>query len=735
MVDAHNSDMYHVKWSALGGIDSTVQLTPGKTTTPVLTIRFNANGGIVDSDTFSRDSGDYVTKNGTRDLTTWDLGYGHPSGLYNVGSFGLKRSGYSFVGWCMNKDGSSTIFDEDAFYLAETIYPNLKNGSAAITLYAIWAPNGFLSGMDGVYTMTPCHAQDMRLSVAENSKTSGANIRIESAGGTKNQIFRVTRVSDRSDVYTITAVSSNLQLNVEDGKGVYNTNVNQLSAQEGNAQRWAFSRASGADNAYYIRPMADPGLCLDVAGANTAAGTNVKIYFIHDNDAQKWILTPVQLGPDLTYIPARQPTCTQPGNIAYWTNDLDGMNYADENGSIELSDEEIFLPMLGHDYVTGMTAPSCTSQGFRTHTCSRCGESYNDSYVAALGHLWDNGTVIQAPTESESGYAQYLCTRCGSSRYEFLPALEHTHRYTAYVIEPTCTEQGYTTFTCTCGDSYTDAFVPALGHYFIGGVCIRCGSSEPEVQNRADTSGLDAAIAAAEELSRGDYTRDSLAVLDLALNNAIAVRNDLWASQAEVDAAAAALEHAMRSLEKLPAGEPFRFDDVKNEKAFYFTPVYWAYEAKPQITNGLDKTHFGPNAGCTRGQVVTFLWRAAGCPEPRSTRSPFTDVGSRAFYAKAVAWAVEKGITKGMSETSFAPDATCTRGQIVTFLWRFKGSPEPGSTATGFTDVSAKAFYAKAVAWAVENKVTNGMTKTTFAPNATCTRGQIVTFLYRAMNE
>ena len=179
-------------------------------------------------------------------------------------------------------------------------------------------------------------------------------------------------------------------------------------------------------------------------------------------------------------------------------------------------------------------------------------------------------------------------------------------------------------------------------------------------------------------------------------------------------------------------GDPFRFDDVKDESKFYFDSVYWAYEHSPQITNGMDEIHFEPNTGCTRGQVVTFLWRAAGCPEPENGRTGFTDLKSGGFYVKAVAWAVEKGITNGMSATTFAPDATCTRGQIVTFLWRFKGETEPKSTKTDFTDVPETAFYAKAVAWAVENGVTNGMTPTTFVPGNTCTRGQVVTFLYRA---
>ena len=181
--------------------------------------------------------------------------------------------------------------------------------------------------------------------------------------------------------------------------------------------------------------------------------------------------------------------------------------------------------------------------------------------------------------------------------------------------------------------------------------------------------------------------------------------------------------------------DPFRFNDVRNENAFYFKPVYWAYEARPQITNGMDQNYFGADVSCSRGQVVTFLWRAAGCPEPESTETKFNDVGPKAFYTKAVAWAVEEGITNGMTATTFAPGATCTRGQIVTFLWRFMDSPAPKSGETGFTDVEATAFYARAVAWAVENKVTNGMTAVTFAPNETCTRGQVVTFLYRAMGE
>ena len=150
------------------------------------------------------------------------------------------------------------------------------------------------------------------------------------------------------------------------------------------------------------------------------------------------------------------------------------------------------------------------------------------------------------------------------------------------------------------------------------------------------------------------------------------------------------------------------------------------------ITNGTSATTFSPNQDCTRAQVVTFLWRTAGSPEPKSIKTPFTDVPSGAYYEKAVAWAVENGITAGTTKTTFSPNNTCTRGQIVTFLWRFEGKPEVSAAGSQFNDVVPGAYYAMAVAWAVENGVTNGTSRTAFSPEAKCTRAQVVTFLHRA---
>ena len=168
------------------------------------------------------------------------------------------------------------------------------------------------------------------------------------------------------------------------------------------------------------------------------------------------------------------------------------------------------------------------------------------------------------------------------------------------------------------------------------------------------------------------------------------------------------------------------FADVP-ANAYFADAVKWAVDKG--ITNGLSDTTFGPYESCTRAQIVTFLWRAAGSPEPK-TASSFTDVPVSTYYAKAVAWAVENGITNGMTETTFAPNATCTRGQSVTFLYRaLKGT---ASGSANFTDVKSDAFYADAINWAVANNVTNGTSNTTFSPNADCTRAEIVTFLYRA---
>lgn len=180
--------------------------------------------------------------------------------------------------------------------------------------------------------------------------------------------------------------------------------------------------------------------------------------------------------------------------------------------------------------------------------------------------------------------------------------------------------------------------------------------------------------------------------------------------------------------------KPNPFTDVEEDQ-FFYDPVLWAYYHDPQITAGTSATTFSPNDGATRAQVVTFLWRAAGSPEPKTGTNPFEDVPDGKYYTKPVLWAAEEGITRGTSATTFSPNNTCTRGEFVTFLYRFAGSPSIGDVDNLFEDVDEGSFYYLPVLWAVEQKVTAGTSETTFSPKKICTRGEIVTFLYRYMGE
>ena len=170
------------------------------------------------------------------------------------------------------------------------------------------------------------------------------------------------------------------------------------------------------------------------------------------------------------------------------------------------------------------------------------------------------------------------------------------------------------------------------------------------------------------------------------------------------------------------------FSDVAGG-AYYNEAVRWA--VKNGIASGTDAKHFSPDAACTRGQAVTFLWRAAGCPAPALAENPFADVKPTDYCYDAVLWAVQTGVAKGTSRTTFSPDAPCTRGQIVTFLYRAAGSPS-GYANSGYVDVPETSYCAAPVAWAVALRVTSGTSAITFSPDALCTRAQIVTFLYRA---
>mgnify|MGYP002576246517 FL=1 len=375
-------------------------------------------------------------------------------------------------------------------------------------------------------------------------------------------------------------------------------------------------------------------------------------------------------------------------------------------------------------------------------------------------------------------------------------ATAHTHNYASKVVQPTCTAQGYTMHTCSCGNSYKDSYVNALGHSYSGGACTRCGQKDPNYTQTSGVSyvlsdgvltvsgsgectnawmnnyspnnvkkivigsGITSIGRAAfqgcayvksvdiangvTKICRGAFTQcwalesviipTSVNTIEMtAFGNAISgsTMNDVYYCGSAAQWGRISIGEHNDSL--LKASFHYNYDpnmsftDVA-AGSYCYDAVQWA--VANGITKGTDATHFSPNAGCTRGQVVTFLWRAAGEPTVGGNVG-FVDVAPGSYCYEAVKWAVANGITNGTDATHFSPNAACTRGQVVTFMYRAEGEPAVGGNV-GFVDVAAGSYCYNAVQWAVANGITKGTDATHFSPNATCTRGQVVTFLYRA---
>ncbi len=173
------------------------------------------------------------------------------------------------------------------------------------------------------------------------------------------------------------------------------------------------------------------------------------------------------------------------------------------------------------------------------------------------------------------------------------------------------------------------------------------------------------------------------------------------------------------------------FTDVSTD-AYYYDAVKWALES--EIASGTSDSTFSPDAYCSRAQSLTFLWRMVASPEPAAIDNPFSDVSDSSYYCKPVLWALGSKITGGTSESIFSPDLYCTRAQALTFLWRCAGQPKAENRTNPFADVNADSYYYESVLWAVENGLTGGTSDTTFSPDAYCTRAQVLTFLYRFIN-
>jgi len=301
-------------------------------------------------------------------------------------------------------------------------------------------------------------------------------------------------------------------------------------------------------------------------------------------------------------------------------------------------------------------------------------------HICADGHLCDSYSLTKAPTAAAAGALTGPCPKCGETATVTMPKLNTADYEFRVTTPPTCSTSGMGRYTWknTAYGSYSfDMRIASTCHSY-GEWCLIREPAEGDDGLEQRTCG-------------GCGHTEQRPILQ----------------------------------------NGFPFTDMPAD-SFYEMPVLWALEN--DITNGLTETTFGPAAICNRAQVVTFLWRAAGCPEPTGTANPFVDVEEGSFYVRAVLWALENGITNGADAARFDPNGVCSRAQVVTFLYRAFGSSAVSTDGLPFGDIPAGSWYAAPIAWAMDSGITNGLTATEFGPNAPCNRAQVVTFLYRAYN-
>lgn len=422
-----------------------------------------------------------------------------------------------------------------------------------------------------------------------------------------------------------------------------------------------------------------------------------------------------------TYVVTKIPaTCTEPGYVDVRCACGDGDRYEDKSA-----------PALGHDYtgdssIINIQSPTCTEDGIKQYTCTRCGEIHDEilpklghnweliagSEIPAtcektgskeykcgncgdtktvtepsLGHAWGEWIVDTPATTTAEGSKHRVCTRCGKEQTETIPKLDHTHEYSIPVVtEPTCTEQGYTTYQCSCGAGVVDedSYQPALGHNW-------------------------------EEVFRQPATERSQGVVQYQCTRCGLYRYE--------------------TLPKLPSSWSNPFWDVSKDDWFYDAVRYVAQNG---FMTGRSQTRFAPNDSMSRAMLVTVLYRMEGEPKFDGMFNPFEDVPEGTWYSDAVAWAATLQIVNGMSETEFAPEEDVTREQMVTIFYRyaqFKGYDTSASAPLSFPDAGEAMGYAlPALSWAVATGLISGVGTSEgsmLQPQGTATRAQAATIIMR----
>ena len=428
--------------------------------------------------------------------------------------------------------------------------------------------------------------------------------------------------------------------------------------------------------------------------------------------------------------------------------------------------EDEVIPALGHtpaDDRVGEKHATCTEDGYTGDVvCSVCKDEDGNAFVIeegevipALGHkVSENAkwTVTKEPTCGEVGEetCDEKCEVCGQTVTRDVPKTEHSVK--AWVVfEPaTCTEDGRRVGRCTDCKEYVEEVIPALGHKteLVGAKDATC--TEAGYTGDVVCSVCEEVIEKGEAIPALGHKTELVGAKDATCTEAGYTGDEVCTVCKEVvkkGETVAALGHDYKDGvctvcgEKDPNYKPaIKFTDVDTEGRHlpFADAIQWA--AAEGITTGYGDGIFAPDKNCSRAQVVTFLWRAAGEPEPKSAENPFVDVSAKQAdgkdnpYYTAILWAVGEGITNGVDSTHFAPDATVTRAQFVTFLWRYENKPaaKPG-IALKDIDTVTNADFKAAILWAAGEEITTGYSDGTFRPNAACTRAHVVTFIYRDM--
>lgn len=412
---------------------------------------------------------------------------------------------------------------------------------------------------------------------------------------------------------------------------------------------------------------------------------------------------------DIELVKGTPKTCTEDGTIDYYRCKKCGNMYKDERASILITKDDLVDKCTGHDLHPGTNLVGSISQDNLKLLAKTIGLSTPQIVQMIRDGTFDLDHIIgmikikDIDHCSDDTYHWLGCQRCGKTLEDLRDELNSAGFEINEKWYELSRKTAHTGGTATCT---------------VKAVCDECGDAYGELgAHRYD------AVVTAPTCTQNGYTKHTCSSC-----------KDSYTDNETVKTGHI-IKYGVCEKCNMRFSNPFY--DVNGTDWFY-SAVMWAYYNTPQVTNGKDESHFAPKASCTRAQVVTFLWRAAGRPAPSGSVQQFSDVpktNSYAYCYDAILWAVENGITKGTDATHFSPNATVTRAQFVTFLWRYAGEPAPKNMSCGFNDVDANAFYYKAVLWAVENGVTTGKTATQFAPGATCTRCEVAAFMFRAFSK